>query len=108
MSATDRPGADLRRYPRARVSRKVVVLVPGARPRHRQSIDVSPFGMKVRLETKLAPGRPGGLSLAVPGEAPLALDAIVWRTDHEGPVFVFVGVPAKQFRRLKQLVDSYR
>jgi hypothetical protein len=100
--------ADLRRHPRVRVSWKVIVEVPGSRPRMRKTIDVSPFGMKVRFDAPLSDGADARLSLSTPDRRGFQVNAIVWRTDPDGPVFVFVGVAQEQFLRLKLLLDSYR
>jgi hypothetical protein len=100
--------ADLRRYPRVRVAWKVIVDVPGCRPRMRRTIDVSPFGMKVRLDAPLRDGADARLSLSTPDRRGFRVRAIVWRSDPDGPVFVYVGVAPEQFLRLKLLLDSYR
>lgn len=100
--------ADLRRYPRVRVAWKVIVDVPGNRPRMRKTIDVSPFAMKVRLEAPINDGADARLKLSTPDRRAFQVNAIVWRTDQDGSVFVFVGVAQEQFQRLKGLLDSYR
>jgi hypothetical protein len=100
--------ADLRRYPRVRVTWKVIVETSGHRPQMRKIIDVSPFGMKVRLETPLTDGADARLSMSTPDRRALHVNAIVWRTDPDGPVFVFVGLAQEQFARLKLLIDSHR
>ena len=102
------PRADLRRYPRVHVAWKVIVEAPGHRPKMRKTVDVSPFGTKVRMETPLADGSAARLSMSTPDRRALRLDAIVWRTDPDGPVFVFVGLAESQFTRLKLLVDAHR
>lgn len=102
------PRADLRRHPRVRVAWKVIVEAPGYRPRMRKTIDVSPFGMKVRLETPLAEGSEARLSLSTPDRRAIRLHAVVWRTDSDGPVFVFIGLAESQFNRLKLLIDAHR
>jgi hypothetical protein len=100
--------ADLRRCPRVRVAWKVIVDVPGSRPRMRKTIDVSPFAMKVRFEAPLGDGAAARLKLSTPDRRAFHVNAIVWRSDAEGAVFVFVGVAQEQFQRLKGLLDSYR
>ncbi|HYB44212.1 MAG TPA: PilZ domain-containing protein [Candidatus Methylomirabilis sp.] len=105
------PRADLRRYPRARVAWKVIVDMPdlpGGRPRMRRTVDFSPYGMKVRLDERLPEGIDAHLRLSVPDRRPLEIRAIVWRSDANGPVFVFVGVSPDELVRMKSLVDSYR
>ena len=43
-----------------------------------------------------------------PDRRPLDLESIVWRNDSDGPVFVFLNMPAEDFERLKSLVDNHR
>jgi hypothetical protein len=74
----------------------------------RNTIDMSPFGMKVRFDAPLRAGTDARLNLSAPGQRPLAIKAIVWRMDPDGPVFVFIGVARDDFIQLKLLVDSYR
>jgi hypothetical protein len=108
MSALTGSHVDLRRYPRVRVAWKVIVELPGGRPRMRRTIDLTPFGAKVRLESAPRAGADARLSLSTPERTPLRINAIVWRSDPEGSVFVFVGVSRDDFRRLKLLLDAYR
>jgi hypothetical protein len=102
------PRADLRRYPRARVAWKVIIETPGSRPRMRKTVDVSPFGVKVRQDERLPEGAPASLRFSAPDRRPLQMNAIVLRSDPEGPVFVFVGVSEAELTRMKSLVDSCR
>ena len=106
--AIDQPRAELRRYPRARVAWKVIIEMPGSRPRMRKTVDISPFGVKVRYEGRLPDGAPARLRFSVPDRQPLQLNSIVWRSDPDGPVFVFVGITDEQLTRMKGLVDLYR
>jgi PilZ domain len=82
---------DLRRHPRMKVSWPVTVEVGDARF-DRQTIDLSPMGVKVALECPLAVGSRARILLRPPNDAPLEVDAIVWRADDDGPAFFFVGV----------------
>ena len=100
--------AELRRYPRVRAAWKVIIEMPGSRPRMRKTVDVSPFGVKVRLNERLPDGAPARLRLSTPDGQPLSLNAIVRRHDAEGPVFIFIGVGEEETMRLKSLVDTYR
>ena len=102
------PRPDLRRYPRARVAWKVIVEMPGSRPRLRKTVDLSPLGAKVRLDDRLPHGAEARLRFDVPDHRLLAVKAVVGRTDADGPVFMFVGVSQKESDRLKSLVDTYR
>jgi len=102
------PPADLRRYPRVRVAWKVVIDLPGSRPRMQRTVDVSPFGVKVRLDGPLPKGVAARLRFAAPDRQPLEVRAVTLRGDADGPVFVFVGVGDGLLARMKALVDSYR
>jgi hypothetical protein len=102
------PRADLRRYPRVRVAWKVIIDVPGSRPRMRRTVDVSPFGVKVRLDSPLHNGVPARLRFVAPDRQPLEVRAVASRVDADGPVFVFLGVGDDLVARMKALVDSYR
>src|SRR5712692_12067459 len=48
--------AELRRYPRARASWRVAVEMPGGRTLNRETIDVGPHGVKVRLDETVGAG----------------------------------------------------
>ena len=88
---------DLRRHPRARVSWPVTVEV-GEQRFQLETINLSPFGAKLRLEDPpLKPGTPAQLRFRPPGERALDVRAIVWRTDPDGPAFFFIGVDAQDF-----------
>ena len=100
--------ADLRRYPRCRAAWKVVVDTPGARPRMRRTVDVGLFGAKIGLTDRLQHGAPARLRFSTPDRRGLLVDAIVWRSDPDGHVFVFVGLGADDLARLKELIDSCR
>lgn len=102
------PRADLRRYPRARVAWKVIVNMPGNRPRMRKTVDVSPFGVKIRWDGRVADGVTARLRFSTPDRFPFQVNAVVLRCDADGPVFVFVGITDAQITRMKLLVDSYR
>jgi hypothetical protein len=82
---------DLRRHPRMKVSWPVTVEVGGGRY-DRLTIDLSPMGVKVALEHPVSVGSRARLVLRPPEDAPLELDAIVWRADDDGPAFFFVGL----------------
>ena len=100
--------ADLRRYPRCRAAWTVIVDTPGRPPRTRRTVDFGPFGVKVRLPDRLRHGAPARLRLSTPDRRALLVNAIVWRSDPDGHVFVFVGVSPDDLARMKGLVDSHR
>jgi hypothetical protein len=102
------PRADLRRYPRTRVAWKVIVDMQGSRPRMRKTVDVSPFGVKIRWDGRVADGVTARLSFSTPDHLPFQVNAVVLRCDADGPVFVFVGITEAEITRMKVLVDSYR
>jgi len=100
--------ADLRRYPRCRAAWNVVIDTPGARPRTRRTIDIGLHGAKVRLTDPLGQGAPVRLRFSTPDRRGLLVDSIVWRSDPDGQVFVFVGLSEEHLARLKGLIDSCR
>ena len=102
------PTAELRRHPRVRASWRVTVKRPGAKALARESIDVSPYGIKVRMDESLEPGTAARLRLQLSDRRPLHLESVVRRSDTDGPVFVFVNVTGADVERLKALVDSHR
>jgi hypothetical protein len=88
---------DLRRHPRAQVSWSVTVEAADQRF-DLQTLNLSPFGAKLRAnDTPLKPGTPAQLHFRPPGGRPVAVQAIVWRTDPDGPAFFFVGIDEQDF-----------
>ena len=102
------PTAELRRHPRVRASWRVTVEMPGSKVLARETIDLSPYGIKVRMDESLPPGTAARLRLQPADRRPLHLESIVRRADTDGPVFVFVNVSGDDVERLKALVDSQR
>jgi PilZ domain len=83
---------DLRRHPRAQVSWPVTVEAADQRF-DLETLNLSPFGAKLRSNgTSLELGTLAHLQFRPPGGRPVAVQAIVWRTDPDGPAFFFVGV----------------
>ena len=82
---------DLRRHPRVSVSWRVIVDA-GNRRFELRTVNLSPFGAKVRLAERLEPGTPAHLRLHPPAGPPVEVEAIVWRADADGPAFFFIGV----------------
>lgn len=83
---------DLRRHPRAQVSWPVTVEAADQRF-DLETLNLSPFGAKLRSnDMSFEPGTPAQLQFRPPGGRPVAVQAIVWRTDPDGPAFFFVGV----------------
>jgi len=77
------------RRPRIKVSWPVTVKVDN-RLLHGEALDVSAFGVKVRLEERLHDTSIVTLHLEPTRGHPLDLQAILWRTDNDGPVFFFL------------------
>jgi hypothetical protein len=80
---------ELRRYPRVRVSWPAIVET-GNRLLRAETVNVSAFGAKVRLDEPLTEGTLATLHLEPPQGRPLGVQAIVWRTDADGPAFFFI------------------
>jgi CheY-like chemotaxis protein len=78
-----------RRRPRTKVNWPVVVELDD-RVLHGETVDVSQFGVKVRLGERLEDASLVTLHLNPPQGCPVDARAIVWRTDDDGPVFLFL------------------
>ncbi len=89
-SATSPSPAEHRRHVRQHASWRVTVQT-GDRQLHLHALNVSAHGVKVSLEEPLEVGRAARLRIEPPGAWPVEVDAIVWRTDEDGPAFFFVG-----------------
>jgi hypothetical protein len=92
---------DLRRHPRVNVAWPVTVEM-GDRQLHLATLNLSPFGAKVRLGERLEPGTPAHLRLYPPAGRPVEVEAIVWRADQDGPAFFFIGVESEGWLPLFQ------
>ncbi len=77
------------RRPRIKVSWPVTVKVDN-RLFHGETLDVSAFGVKIRLEERLHDTSIVSLHLEPTHGNPLDIQAILWRTDDDGPVFFFL------------------
>jgi hypothetical protein len=62
----------------------------GSRQLHAETVNVSAFGAKVRLDEPLSEGTLATLHLEPPEGAPLDVQAIVWRSDADGAAFFFI------------------
>jgi CheY-like chemotaxis protein len=78
-----------RRRPRTKVSWPVTVEV-GERVLHGETLDVSQSGVKVRLAERLQDATLARLHIDPPHGCPIDAQAIVWRRDEDGPVFLFL------------------
>jgi hypothetical protein len=75
-----------------------VTVEAGDRLLQLETINLSPFGAKLRLEgSPLQPGTQAHLRFQPPEGNPLEVLAIVWRTDPDGPAFFFIGVEGQDF-----------
>ena len=77
------------RRPRIKVSWPVTVKFDNCLL-HGETLDVSTFGVKVRLDERLPDTTIVTLHLEPTHEKPLKVQAILWRTDDDGPVFFFL------------------
>jgi len=79
---------DRRQHPRTRVSWPILVHA-GASRHLASSVDISPFGAKVRTKAQLKTGTPVRLEVVPPEGPPLRVGALVWRVDSDGLAFLF-------------------
>lgn len=101
---------DRRRYARVEAALDVTVEVRGGRCKGK-TLKLSLYGMKVASPVPSVPLSPG-TSVHVwlyPDDRnpPLCLPASVVRTDPDGLALSFENVGPREFRRLKDLVDSF-
>jgi CheY-like chemotaxis protein len=78
-----------RRRPRTKVTWPVMIEV-GDRVLHGETVDVSQFGVKVRLAERLQDATLAKLHITPSEGCPVDAQAIVWRMDEDGPVFLFL------------------
>jgi len=90
MAMSDRR-ADLRRYPRAKVTWPVTLELEN-RSLQLETVNLSPMGTKVRVDEPLEVGKTAKLHFRPPNGRTLDVDAIVWRSDRDGSAFFFVGL----------------
>jgi hypothetical protein len=94
-SATSSLPAEHRRHARVAASWPVTVQT-GNRLLHLHAVNVSALGVKVSLDEPLLHeplevGRSARLRIEPPLAQPVEVEAIVWRTDDDGPAFFFIG-----------------
>ncbi len=77
MATSDRR-ADLRRYPRAKVTWPVILELEN-RSLQLETVNLSPMGTKVRVDEPLEVGKTAKLHFRPPNGRSLDVDAIVWR-----------------------------
>jgi len=83
------PRKDSRRRPRTSVKWPVVIEVD-ERLLHGETVDVSQLGVKVRLGERLTDGTRVTLHLNPAEGCPVDAEAVAFRTDDDGTVFVFI------------------
>lgn len=86
---------DTRRHPRDRVTWPVVV-DNGDRYIPAETVNVSPYGAKLRLTDRLELGADVRLAMRPPDRPPYDVRAIVWRIDRDGAALLFLGVHKRQ------------
>ena len=84
-----------RRHARVAASWPVTVQT-GTRLLHLHAVNVSALGVKVSLDEPLRReplevGHAAQLRIEPPGAPAVEVEAIVWRTDDDGPAFFFIG-----------------
>jgi len=94
--------AEHRRHARVAASWPVTVQT-GDRLLHLHAVNVSALGVKVSLDEPLRReplevGRAAQLRIEPPGAPAVEVEAIVWRTDDDGPAFFFIGPRAAASR----------
>ena len=96
-----------RRYPRVGVSLDVQVEEPTTGQLEAQSVDLSPFGLKLRSATQVQPGGTVRLSFSpADGEPLISVQSLLVRKDSDGQAFTFVNLTNPDFQRLQRFVDA--
>ena len=80
---------EFRRRPRSRISCPVTVEA-GNRIFQGETLNLGPSGAKLRLDERLQEGTAATLHFTPAEGRPMDVEAIVWRTDDDGPVFFFL------------------
>jgi hypothetical protein len=85
---------EFRRRPRSRVSCPVTVEA-GNRIFQCETMNLGPSGAKLRLDERLPEGSVATLHFTPAEGRAMDVEAIVWRSDDDGPVFFFIkAIPA--------------
>src|SRR5437899_2269015 len=85
---------EFRRRPRSRVSCPVTVEM-GNRIFQCETLNLGASGAKLRLDERLPEGSAAILHFTPAEGRPMDIEAIVWRSDDDGPVFFFIkAIPA--------------
>lgn len=90
-----------RRAPRVPVAVPVRVTEDNGEEWEMPSVDLSPFGMKVRSGGGVHTGAAATLTFTPPdGGSPIQVQSLRVREDHDGDAFCFVNLTGTEFRRL--------
>lgn len=96
-----------RRSPRVKVSLDVKVEGSAVGQSQGQSVDLSPFGLKVCSAAEVVPGGTVRLSFSPSDGDPLiSVLSLLVRKDPDGQAFTFVNLTNPDFQRLRKFVDS--
>ena len=96
-----------RRYHRVEVSLEVKVEEPMAGQLKAQSVDLSPFGLKLRSAAQVQPGSTVRLSFRpADGEPLISVQSLLVRKDSDGQAFTFINLMNPDFQRLQKFVDA--
>lgn len=96
-----------RRYPRVEVSLDVKVEQAAAGASRGRSVDLSPFGLKLRSAGEVEPDGTVRLTFSPPDGDPLiSVQSLLVRKDPDGHAFTFINLTNPAFLRLKKFVDS--
>ena len=79
---------DRRRHPRARVCWPVIVET-GSRRLYTETLDISSFGGKLRMDQPIELGSSARLHFCPADQRPLSVHALAWRADPDGVAFFF-------------------
>jgi CheY-like chemotaxis protein len=96
-----------RKYPRVQVSLEVKVDEPMVGQLEAQSVDLSPFGLKLRSAAQVQPGSTVRLAFRpADGEPLISVQSLLVRKDSDGQAFTFVNLTNPDFQRLQKFVDA--
>ncbi len=96
-----------RRYARVKVTLDVAMEDPTGRQSQGQTVDLSPFGVKLRVPGEIEPGSTAQLSFSAPdGDSRINVLSLLVRKDTDGLGFAFINLTNTDFNRLKGYVDS--
>ena len=96
-----------RRYARVKASLEVTLEDLSGGRWQGQSVDLSPFGLKLRSATQVQPGGTVRLSFRPgDGESLISVQSLLVRKDSDGQAFTFVNLTNPDFQRLQKFVDA--